>query len=128
MTTARIFRQNPSASSFFGAHALGARRGAAYVALLVLAYDRTHSAWIVSAVLAGELVPAIAFGPLFGALSDRHSPRACVVVADAIRCIAFAGLVLAHGGALRRSQSLTTGALTVPARCPSSTAWAIARS
>jgi MFS family permease len=98
MTTLRMFKENPSARSFFGAHALSALgTGAAYVALLVLAYDRTHSAWIVSAVLAAELVPAIAFGPLFGALSDRHSPRACVVVADAIRCIAFAGLALAHG-------------------------------
>lgn len=97
MTTARIFRENPSASSFFGAHALSALgTGAAYVALLVLAYDRTRSAWIVSAVLAAELVPAIAFGPLFGGLADRHSRRACVVLADAIRCVAFAGLVFAN--------------------------------
>jgi MFS family permease len=79
---------------FFLAHAqscLGS--GLAYVALPLLAYDRFGSAWAVVAVLLPDLLPAIVLGPLLGALVDRIGWRTCAVVADLLRCAAFALLV-----------------------------------
>jgi MFS family permease len=66
-----------------------------YIALLLVAYDLTRSAWAVSAVLLAEFVPAIALGPVCGALADRHSRRRLVVSADLLRCAAFAALAFA---------------------------------
>ncbi len=66
-----------------------------YIALLLLAYDMTRSAWAVSAVLLAEFVPAIALGPFFGALADRCSRRVLVVAADLLRCVAFVALAFA---------------------------------
>ena len=80
---------------FFAAHAqscLGS--GLAYVALPLLAYDRFSSAWAVVAVLLPDLLPAILLGPLLGALVDRWGWRSCAVLADAVRCGAFALLLL----------------------------------
>ena len=68
--------------------------GAGYVALLVIAYDRFNSAWAISLVLLADLVPAMLLGPLFGAAADRWSRRRCMVVADAVRVLAFAGVAL----------------------------------
>src|SRR3954471_23530202 len=85
---------------FFAAHlqsALGT--GAAYVALLVLAYDRLGSAWGASAVLLGDLAPAMLLGPLLGRLVDRTSRLGCAIAADVIGALAFVGLVFAHGAA-----------------------------
>jgi MFS family permease len=66
-----------------------------YIALLLVAYDLTRSAWAVSAVLLAEFVPAIALGPLFGALADRLPRRRLVVAADLLRCAAFVALAFA---------------------------------
>lgn len=66
-----------------------------YIALLLLAYDLTHSAWAVAAVLLADCVPAIALGPFFGALADRLSRRMLVVTADLLRCAAFVALAFA---------------------------------
>ena len=66
-----------------------------YIALLLLAYDMTHSAWAVAAVLLADCVPAIALGPFFGALADRLSRRMLVVIADLLRCGAFVALAFA---------------------------------
>jgi MFS family permease len=80
---------------FFAAHAqscLGS--GLAYVALPLLAYDRFDTAWAVVAVLLPDLLPAIILGPLLGALVDRWGWRICAVLADIVRCGAFALLLL----------------------------------
>ncbi len=69
-----------------------------YIALLLLAYEMTRSAWAVAAVLLAECVPAIALGPCFGALADRCSRRMLVVAADLLRCTAF--VALAYAGSL----------------------------
>ncbi len=87
-----------SSRRFFLAHAqscLGS--GLAYVALPLLAYDRFGSAWAVVAVLLPDLLPAILLGPLLGALVDRWGWRACAMLADGVRCVAFALLLLADG-------------------------------
>ena len=66
-----------------------------YIALLLVAYDLTHSAWAVSAVLLAEFIPAIVFGPFFGSLADRLPRRRLVVLADLLRCAAFVALAFA---------------------------------
>lgn len=68
--------------------------GAAYVALLVIAFERFHSPLAVSAILLCEFLPAVLFGAVLGALADRWPRRAILVSADALRAAAFLGLAL----------------------------------
>ena len=82
---------------FFAAHAqscLGS--GLAHVAMPLLAYEHTHSAWAVTAVLIPDLLPAILFGPLLGALVDRVGWRTCAIAADLLRMVAFTLVAFAH--------------------------------
>ncbi len=82
---------------FFAAHAqscLGS--GLAHVALPLLAYQHTGSAWAVTAVLVPDLLPAILFGPLLGALVDRIGWRTCAIAADLLRFVAFSLVVFSH--------------------------------
>jgi Major Facilitator Superfamily len=91
--TIDLFAREPRARWFFGAltqSALG--NGAAYVALLLIAYDRWHSPWAISLVLMADLLPAMLLGPVFGAAADRWSRKACVVIADLVRFGAFVGI------------------------------------
>ena len=96
-----LLRAEPRARWFFVAltqSALGT--GAAYPALLLIAYERFHSPWAISAVLVADLAPAMFLGPLFGALADRWSRRWCAVAADVLRVGAFVGVALAQDFAL----------------------------
>jgi MFS family permease len=68
--------------------------GAAYVALLLVAYQRVHSAWAIAAVLLAELVPGVVLSPVCGALADRLERRKLAVGADLLRASAFIGLAL----------------------------------
>lgn len=68
--------------------------GAAYVALLLVAYERFESPWAISLVLAADLLPPMVLGPFLGAAADRWSRRTCVVVADLLRAIAFVAIAL----------------------------------
>ena len=82
---------------FFTAHAqscLGS--GLAHVVLPLLAYEHTGSAWAVAAVLVPDLLPAILFGPLLGALVDRVGWRTCAIAADLLRFVAFTLVVFTH--------------------------------
>jgi MFS family permease len=69
--------------------------GAAYVALLLIAYDRWHSPWSITLILLAELAPAMFLGPVFGAAADRWSRRGCAISADLVRFAAFIGIALA---------------------------------
>lgn len=83
----------PQLRRFFAAHAQSSvGTGLAYVALPLLAFDRFGSAWAVVGVLLPDLLPAILLGPLLGALIDRVGWRACAVLADLARCVAFGAL------------------------------------
>lgn len=91
----RLLRAEPRARLFFLAltqSALGT--GAAYVALLLIAYDRFRSPWAISLVLLADLLPAMLLGPIFGAVADRWSRKWCAVGADAIRAAAFIGIAV----------------------------------
>jgi MFS family permease len=71
--------------------------GAAYVALLLVAYERLKSPWAISLVLAADLLPPMLLGPLLGAAADRWSRRTCLIVADAVRAAAFVAIALVDG-------------------------------
>jgi MFS family permease len=97
-TALALLRTEPRSRLFFGAlvqSSLGT--GAAYVALLIIAYERFHSPWALSLVLLAEFVPAMLVGPLLGAAVDRWSRRWCAVTADVIRAGAFAGIAIVDG-------------------------------
>lgn len=83
--------------------------GAAYVALLVLAYERYRSAWAISAVLLAELLPSMLFGPVLGAAADRWSRRSCLVVADVLRAGAFVAIAFVPGVELTILFALVAG-------------------
>src|SRR4051794_22918375 len=85
----------PGARRLLLAHAQSSLgTGAAYVALLVIAYERFHSPLAVSAILLCEFVPSILLGAVLGALADRVPRRTILVAADVLRAFAFLGLVL----------------------------------
>jgi MFS family permease len=86
--------------------------GAAYIALLVVAYDRFRSAWAISLILLADLVPAALFGPVFGAAADRWSRRACLIVSDVVRGAAFLGIALVDGFPATLALALLAGAGT----------------
>src|SRR5437588_749368 len=90
-----LLKHNPTLRRFFAAF-FQSQVGtwAAYVALLLLAYQRLHSAWAISLVLLGDFLPGIALAPLFGALADRVSRRRLVVCADLLRGGCFIGVAL----------------------------------
>jgi MFS family permease len=75
-----------------GQSALG--DAAAYVALLLIAYQRLRSPWALSAVLLADCLPQIVIAPLAGVLADRVSRRACLIGADVVRAGALVGLAL----------------------------------
>ena|SRR5215211_2194882 len=71
--------------------------GAAYVALLLVAYERFRSPWAIGLILLADVLPAMLLGPVFGAVADRWSRRAATIVADVLRVVAFAGIALVDG-------------------------------
>ena len=68
--------------------------GAAAIALVVLAYERHPSPWAITLVLLADFAPVMLFGPIFGALADRWSRRACAVAGDVLSAAAFIALGL----------------------------------
>jgi MFS family permease len=90
-----LLRAEPRPRLFYVALAQSALgNGAAYVALLLVAYDRWHSPWAISLVLLADLLPAMLLGPVFGAVADRWSRRLCAVIADVARAVAFVGIAV----------------------------------
>jgi MFS family permease len=110
MAALALLRGERQARRFFAAHtqsSLGS--GAAYVALLLLAYHRFHSPWAITLVLLADFLPAIALGPLLGAAVDRFGRRRCAVIADASRAVAFAGIWLSPSFPLTVALALVAG-------------------
>lgn len=93
-----LLRHEPRARIFFAARAQSSLgTGAAYVGLLVLAYDRLESPWAIGLVLLADFLPAMFLGSILGAAADRWSPKFCVVIGDLIRAVAFVCLALVGG-------------------------------
>lgn len=70
--------------------------GAATVGLVVIAYERAHTAWAVAAVLSANLLPNLLLSVVLGAVADRYGYRPLAVAGDLLRAGAFVGIGLAH--------------------------------
>jgi MFS family permease len=68
--------------------------GAAYVALLLVAYHRLHSGWAISLVLLADFLPGIVLGAPLGALADRLPRRSLLIGSDLVRAGAFVGIAV----------------------------------
>jgi MFS family permease len=91
----QLLKDDRRARFFFFALAQSAvGTGAGYVALMLIAYQRFESPWAVGLILFADLLPAMLFGPLFGAAADRWSKRTCLIVADVLRAVAFVGIAV----------------------------------
>lgn len=114
-----LLRSEPGARLFFAAHAQSSiGNGAAYVGLLVLAFDRLPSPWAITVVLLADFLPAMLLGPVFGAMADRWPRRWCAVASEAARAVAFIGIALVDSFAATVALALLAGAgtgLFVPA-------------
>jgi MFS family permease len=96
--TLELLRSERRARRFFAAYAQSALgNGAGYVALVVVAYERWHSAWAITFVLMADFIPAMLLGPVFGAAADRWSRRRVAVAADLMRAAAFIGIAFVGG-------------------------------
>lgn len=88
-----LLRADRRARLFFAALAQSSvGTGVAYPALLVIAYERFHSAWAISLVLLADFVPAMLLGPFLGAIIDRLPRLWCAAAADLVRAVAFVGI------------------------------------
>jgi MFS family permease len=114
-----VIRREPRARWFLLAHAQSAiGTGAAAVALVVLAYDRMRSPWAITLVLLAEFLPAMVLSPLFGAMADRWSRKACAIAADLLSASAFIAIGLIDSFAATVALALVAGvgtALFAPA-------------
>ncbi|MEA2385857.1 MAG: hypothetical protein QOJ22_31 [Thermoleophilaceae bacterium] len=105
-----LLRAERPARRFFLAHAQSSLgTGAAYVALLLLAYERMETPWAISLVLLAEFLPGMFLGPVFGAAADRWSRRSCAIVADLVRAVAFVSIALVDGFAATLALALLAG-------------------
>ncbi|MGO9958332.1 MAG: MFS transporter, partial [Solirubrobacteraceae bacterium] len=89
-----LFRR-PRTRCFFLAHLqsqLGT--GAAYVALVLLAYQRVHHSWAIALVLVADVLPGIVLSTPFGALADRLPRTRLAVASQLVSAAAFLGLAL----------------------------------
>jgi MFS family permease len=99
-----------SARRFFLAHLQSqVGTGAAYVGLVLVAYQRLHSGWAIALVLLADFLPGTVLAAPFGALADRMSRRRLVVTADLIRAGAFLGLAVVSSFAATVALALVAG-------------------
>jgi MFS family permease len=93
--TLSLLRLEPRARWFFAVLAQSSLgTGAAHIALMLIALERFDSPWAVSLVLLADVIPAMLLGPILGAAADRWPRKACAVVADVLRTVAFLGIAL----------------------------------
>jgi MFS family permease len=83
--------------------------GAAYVALVLVAYQRLHSGWAVALVLLADFLPGIVLSAPFGALADRLPRRRLAIGADLLRAGAFIALALVGSFAATVGLALLAG-------------------
>jgi MFS family permease len=105
-----LLRRERGARRFLLAHtqsSLGT--GAAYIALLVLAFDRFRSPWAVTLILLADFMPATLLGPVLGAAVDRFGRRRAAIAADVLRALVFLALALASSFGLILALALLAG-------------------
>ena len=93
-----LWRQEPGSRRFFlalGQGSLGS--GAAYVGIMVVAYQRLGSAWAASLMLLADMLPSMLLSPLIGAWLDRRDRLRSAGGADGLRALALAGMIVLPG-------------------------------
>ena len=68
--------------------------------------------WAISLILLADFIPAMLFGPIFGAAADRWSRRNCLILSDVLRGVAFLGIALVDSFAATVALALLAGAGT----------------
>lgn len=105
-----LLRAERPARRFFLVHAQSSLgTGAAYVAIMLLAYDRAGSPFALTGILLAEFLPAMLLGALIGVAADRWPRKRLLVLADVLRAVAFLGLVLVDGVAATFAFALLAG-------------------
>src|SRR4051812_887038 len=78
-----VLRHERSTRGYFAASAMGSlAAGAAYVAVMLVAFERLGSAWAASAILLAEMLPGMFAGPLLGAWLDRRDRRRWAAISE----------------------------------------------
>jgi MFS family permease len=107
---AELLRYERGARVFFAALGCGALgNGTAYVAVMLVAYERLGSAWAASAVLLADVLPGMLLGPVIGAWLDRRDRLRSALMSDVVRAAALAGMVFAPGAASLIALALVMG-------------------
>jgi MFS family permease len=102
--------RSTSTRRFFVAHLQSQiGTGAAYVGLVLIAYQRLHRGWAIALVLLADFLPGTVLAAPFGALADRLPRRRLVVSADLIRAGAFLGLAVVPSFAATVMLALVAG-------------------
>src|SRR4051812_5472060 len=106
----QLWRREPGARPFFLALAQGALgTGAAYIGVMVLAYERLGSAWAASLILLADILPSMVLSPVIGAWLDRRDRLRSAIFADALRAAALLGMVVLPGAAALLACALLVG-------------------
>jgi MFS family permease len=93
-----LWRHEPQARAFFAAVGQGSlATGAAYVAVMLIAYERLGSAFAASLILLAEILPGMLAGPFIGAWLDRRDRLRWAIVADVVRAVALAAMIVLPG-------------------------------
>jgi len=105
-----LWRHERAARPFFAAVTLSALgNAAAYVAVMLVAYERLGSAWAASGVLLAELLPGMLAAPLIGAWIERRDRRRCVIGAELVYAGALAAMIVVPGAPALLALAVVTG-------------------
>lgn len=88
------------------------------LALVMLVYQRTHSALWAGVTTAARVVPIVAFGPFGGVIAGRFSLRRLMVACDLIRLLMMAALALIAATSLPVVAAPVIAALATMAATP----------
>ena len=90
----RVLSGNRDLDLLFGGQVVSSFGDWLYItALVVLAYNLTHSATLVALLTFVRLLPYALFLPFSGALADRFNPKALMIGADLGRCVCMLALL-----------------------------------
>jgi MFS family permease len=108
-----LWRREPGARAFFGAVSSGAlATGAAYIGVMLVAYERFGSAWAATLILLAEFLPGMLAGPLIGAWLDRQDRLRCAIASDLVRAGSLVAMMLLPGAPALFALALVTGCAT----------------
>src|SRR4051812_46045720 len=93
-----LWRQEPGARRFFFALGQGSLgTAAAYIGVMVVAYDRLGSAWAARLILLADILPSMLPRPGSGPGRARRARLRSAVAAASLRAAAFLGMVVLPG-------------------------------